>query len=103
MHCRAHCLNQTHEVDGSAKFAADDWGRTDMHVKKLFIKHEHGAQLTRTESMDFSPEGIAGNVACAPFRNVLLASQSVTADCGLRDSDLRENVVVDYGGLYDLP
>jgi MOSC domain-containing protein YiiM len=74
-----------------------------MRVKKLFIKHEHGAQLTIAESMDFSPEGIAGNVACAPFRKVLLASESVTADCRLGDSDLRENVVVDYGGLYDLP
>jgi hypothetical protein len=51
-----------------------------MRVKKLFIKHKHGAQLTSAEAIDFSPEGIAGNVACAPFRKVLLASESVTAD-----------------------
>jgi MOSC domain-containing protein YiiM len=74
-----------------------------MRAKKLFIKHEHGAQLIPADSIDFSPDGIATNVTCAPFRQVLLASDSVTAGCGLRDGDLRENVVVDCDGLYDLP
>jgi MOSC domain-containing protein YiiM len=74
-----------------------------MRVKKLFIKHEHSAQLTGVDSIKFCSDGIAKNVACAPFRQVLLASESVTADCGLRDGDLRENVVVDCDGLYDLP
>lgn len=74
-----------------------------MRVTKLFIKHEHGEQLTGARSIDFSPEGIARNVGCAPFRQVLLASESVTSDCGLADGDLRENVVVDLDGLYDLP
>ena len=74
-----------------------------MRVKKLFIKHEHAAQLTKADLVDFSPEGIRTNVACAPFRQVLIASESVTADCGLKDGDLRENVVVDFDGLYDLP
>lgn len=74
-----------------------------MRVKKLFIKHEHGAPLASADSIDFSPEGIARNLTCAPFRQVLLASESITADCGLRDGDLRENAVVDFDGLYDLP
>ena len=73
-------MNETLEVDRSAEFEADNRAGTDMRVKKLFIKHEHGAQLTSAESIDFSPEGIAGNVACAPFRKVLLASESVTAE-----------------------
>jgi MOSC domain-containing protein YiiM len=74
-----------------------------MRAKKLFIKREHDAELTPADSIDFSPEGIATNVACAPFRQVLLASESVTADCGLRDGDLRENIIIDCDGLYDLP
>lgn len=74
-----------------------------MHVRKLFIKYEHGAPLMNAGSIDFGAEGITQNVACAPFRQVLLASESVTADCGLRDGDLRENVVVNFEGLYDLP
>jgi len=83
---------------------ADAYGSgQEMRAKKLFIKHEHGAQPSRTDSIDFSPEGIAKNVACAPFRQILLASESVTADCGVRDGDLLENVVIDCDGLYDLP
>ena len=74
-----------------------------MRARKLFIKHGHGTELARANSLDFSSGGIAGNVACAPFRQVLLASEAVTAGCGLRDGDLRENVVVDCDGLYDLP
>ena len=48
-------------------------------------------------------DGIQSNVACAPFRQVLIASRSVTAECGLRPGDLRENIEVDCGWLYDLP
>jgi len=54
-------------------------------------------------TMDHATDGIRTNVACAPFRQVLIASRSVTAECGLRPGDLRENVVVDFDRLYDLP
>ena len=67
-----------------------------MAVTKLFIKTDHGAPLTQVDCIDFDERGIAGNVPCAPFRRVLLASRSVTADCGLCDGDVRENVVVDF-------
>jgi hypothetical protein len=42
-------------------------------------------------------------VSCAPFRQALIASRSVTAELGLRAGDLRENIIVDCDHLYDLP
>lgn len=35
--------------------------------------------------------------------SMLIASRSVTAQCGLSAGDLRENVVVDFDSLYELP
>jgi hypothetical protein len=72
-------------------------------VTQLFLKREHGVALEPATTIDCNQDGIAGNVACAPFRQALIASSSVTADLGLRAADLRENVVVDFDGLYDLP
>jgi MOSC domain-containing protein YiiM len=50
-----------------------------------------------------NPRGIVGNAACAPFRQALIVSRTVTADLGLKPGDLRENIVVDCDDLYDLP
>jgi MOSC domain-containing protein YiiM len=47
--------------------------------------------------------GIAGSVPCAPFRQALITSRSVTAELGLQPGDLRENIVVDCDDLYELP
>ena len=73
-----------------------------MPVTNLFLKHSHGGALQSVGSLDYGPGGIRGNVACAPFRQVLIASQSVTAACGLQPGDLRENIVVDFDALYEL-
>ena len=74
-----------------------------MSVTNLFIKARHGGELRAVASLRFDRNGIDGNVRCSPLRQVLVASQSVMRDCGLNAGDLRENVVVDFGGLYDLP
>ena len=37
------------------------------------------------------------------MRQVSITSKAVTADCGLNPGDLRENIVVDFEGLYELP
>jgi MOSC domain-containing protein YiiM len=74
-----------------------------MPVTNLFLKDSHGGALQSVDSFDFGTGGIRGNVACAPFRQVLIASQSVTAACGLQPGDLRENIVVDFDALYELP
>jgi MOSC domain-containing protein YiiM len=73
-----------------------------MPVTNLFLKHSHGGALQSVGSLDYGPGGIRGNVACAPFRQVLIASQSVSAECGLQPGDLRENIVVDFDALYEL-
>ena len=74
-----------------------------MPVTNLFLKRSHGAALQSVDSFDYGTGGIRGNVGCAPFRQVLIASQSVTAECGLQAGDLRENIVVDFDALYELP
>jgi MOSC domain-containing protein YiiM len=74
-----------------------------MPVTNLFLKPSHGGALQPVGSLDYGTGGIRGNVACAPFRQVLIASQSVTAECGLLPGDLRENIVVDFDALYELP
>lgn len=74
-----------------------------MKVTNLFVKAEHGAPMRDVSSIRFSKHGLEGHVASAPFRQVLVTSRSVTAAFGLNDGDLRENVVVDFDGLYELP
>ena len=78
-------------------------GKTRMAVKNLFIKPQHGVALRVVNSIAVTETGIGGNVSCAPFRQVLISSEAVTAECGLLPGDLRENIVVDFDGLYDLP
>ncbi len=77
--------------------------RSIVTVTHLFLKRGHGQRLEVVSNLEFGRGGLVGNVACSPLRQVLLTSQSVTADCGLQSGDLRENIVVDVDELYDLP
>lgn len=74
-----------------------------MTVANLFIKRTHGERLEAVTEFQFSPQGIANGVRCSPLRQVLITSGSVTEECGLKAGDLRENIVVDFDRLYDLP
>lgn len=74
-----------------------------MKVTHLFIKPQPGKKMRAVKSFSFSPGGIAENALCQPLRQVLIASKPITEECGLSAGDLRENVVVDWNGLYDLP
>lgn len=74
-----------------------------MQVTHLFVKHQHGAAVRSSSSIVCNSSGITGNVACAPFRQVLIIPQSVTAELGLKPGDLRENIVIDFHELHDLP
>lgn len=78
-------------------------GTEPLQVTELFIKRQHDAPLQSVTSIACSTRGIAGGVPCAPFRQALIASRSVTAKLGLKPGDLRENIVVDCDDLYDLP
>src|SRR5437763_8601654 len=77
--------------------------RGAMRVTRLFIKNGHGEPLQSVPTIRHDQSGIWGNVTCAPFRQVLIVSEPVTAALGLKPGDLRENVVVDFDRLYDLP
>ena len=74
-----------------------------MTVTNLYIKHKHGAALEEVTSFAFDKDGIGTGVACAPFRQLLIASRPILFDCGLKPGDLRENVLLEDDGLYDLP
>lgn len=74
-----------------------------MTVTNLFVKHTHGGVLRSVRTIAYDEHGIQSNVTCAPFRQVLIASQSITAECGLGPGDLRENIAVAFDSLYELP
>jgi MOSC domain-containing protein YiiM len=74
-----------------------------LTVTNLYIKRKHGAALEEVTTFAFDKDGIGAGIACAPFRQVLIASRPILADCGLKPGDLRENVLLDDDGLYDLP
>jgi len=72
-------------------------------VTNLFVKPRHRAALEAVAFIECDHAGLRDNVACAPFRQALITSRSVTADLGLKPGDLRENIEVDFDQLYDLP
>lgn len=72
-------------------------------VTNLYVKPKHRAALDEVAAFAFDRSGIHTGVACAPFRQVLIASRPLLADCGLKPGDLRENVLVDDERLYELP
>jgi MOSC domain-containing protein YiiM len=72
-------------------------------VTNLFIKRAHSERLDVVSRLAFTPNGISGGVRCSPLRQVLITSRAVTRELGLEAGDLRENIVVDVDGLYDLP
>jgi MOSC domain-containing protein YiiM len=74
-----------------------------LTVTNLYIKRKHGAALEEVTTFAFDKDGISGGIGCAPFRQVLIASRPVLMDCGLKPGDLRENILIEDDGLYDLP
>lgn len=74
-----------------------------MKVTHVFVKERHGSTIRSRSSLLCSGRGIAGNVACAPFRQALMTSHSVTTELGLQPGDLRENIVLEFDNLYELP
>jgi hypothetical protein len=78
-------------------------GEGALTVTNLYIKRKHGAALEEVTTFTFGKDGISTGVACAPFRQVLIASRPVLIDCGLKPGDLRENVLLEDDELYNLP
>lgn len=72
-------------------------------ITRLFIKRTKGQPLEPVQEFCFGPDGIAGNVPCLPLRQVLLIPTKTLSTFNLNPGDLRENVVVEYDGLHDIP
>lgn len=74
-----------------------------MRVTHLFIKPAHRKKMTSVCALAFTSNGIAGNVSCLPLRQVLISSLPISKQCGLKAGDLRENIVLNFPELYELP
>jgi len=74
-----------------------------LAVTHLFVKRAHDTPMAPVRDLAFSPRGITAGVRASPLRQVLLTSRAVSEDCGLEPGDLRENIEVDFDGLYELP
>lgn len=73
-----------------------------MKVTHLFVKPAPRQEMRPVKHLLFSPDGLKENVACPPLRQALISSLPVANACGLQPGDLRENIVVDDGKLYEL-
>jgi hypothetical protein len=74
-----------------------------LTVTNLYIKCKRGATLKEVTTFAFNQDGISGGVGCARFRQVLIASRPILIECGLKPGELRENILLEDGRLYDLP
>lgn len=76
---------------------------SEFRVTKLFVKTESGAQMSPVSTLCGDESGIKGNVACHPFRQVLILNTKTVDQFSLRHGDLRENVLIQCDSLYDFP
>lgn len=74
-----------------------------MMVRHLLIKRARGAPLESVRELRFTPDGIVSGVPCQPLRQVLILPTTTLEEFGLRPGELRENIVVDWPHLHDLP
>jgi hypothetical protein len=90
-------------VGAGHSLAFNNEGENTLTVTNLYIKRKHGAALEEVPTFAFDKDGISAGVGCAPFRQVLIASRPILVTCGLKPGNLRENVLLEDDGLYDLP
>jgi MOSC domain len=83
--------------------SANRGGGTSVTVANLFIKLHHGEHIEPVPNLDFSEQGIVANVPRSPLRQVLITSQPVSDQFGIRAGQLRENITITDPRLYDLP
>jgi MOSC domain-containing protein YiiM len=74
-----------------------------MYVTNLYLKVGQAQDLQPVDTLCFTTVGIALNIRCVPVRQVLITSLPILHQCGLQPGDLRENIVVDFATLHDLP
>jgi hypothetical protein len=72
-------------------------------VTDLLIKFAHKRPLTSVKQLSFSTKGITGNVPTSPLRQVLILPKHVSNEFQLQPGDLKENLIIHYPELHDLP
>jgi hypothetical protein len=72
-------------------------------VTHIQIKAARKEPMVTQTSLRFSTNGIAGGARCNPLRQVLILPSSSLTEFNLSPGDLRENLVVKYDLLHDLP
>lgn len=72
-------------------------------VNHLLIKFAHKLPLTPANQLQFSTEGISGNVLTGPLRHVLILPKNTSDEFNLKPGDLKENLIIDYPQLHHLP
>lgn len=73
-------------------------------VESLLIKPERKMPMNSVEEFSFTKTyGILGNIPCLPLRQVLIMPSRTLREFKLNPGDLRENIVVNFDHLHDLP
>ena len=72
-------------------------------IRHLLIKSQKGQPLAIRERLELNLDGIIGNIPCLPLRQVLIIPSLTLDKFSLDLGDLRENIVVDFDQLHDLP
>jgi hypothetical protein len=72
-------------------------------VTDLLIKFAHKLPLRPARQLSFTTEGITGNVPTGPLRHVLILPKNISVEFNLIPGDLKENLIIDYPELHDLP
>lgn len=72
-------------------------------VTNLLIKYAHKQPLTPATELHFSTNGIKDNVVTSPLRHVLILPNQICNQYALQPGALRENLIIDYPALHDLP
>src|SRR4029078_9735854 len=74
-----------------------------MRVTNLYLKVRRKQDLQPVDTLRFTTAGIDLNIRCVPVRQVLVTSLPILHQCGLQPGNRRENIVVDFANLHDLP
>lgn len=70
----------------------------------LLLKPANGAPMERRNVLDLDPlAGVVGGARCPPLRQVLLLSSADACAFGTIPGDFRENAIVDFDALNELP
>jgi MOSC domain-containing protein YiiM len=72
-------------------------------LKAIFLKVKHEEPMVSVEQISFTVSGLVGNVPCLLKRQVLLLPKRVIDEKRIAPSELRENLLLDYDELHDLP